>query len=142
MASFNRVIVMGNLTRDPELRQTPGGTAVTDLGLAVNDKRKDRDGNWHDEVTFIDVTCWGRTAEIACEYLSKGRPVLIEGKLKLEQWEKDGRKQSKLKVVAEKLQLLGDGGQGGGSRQRRTEPARSTADTGARPDGGDDDCPF
>jgi single-strand DNA-binding protein len=119
MASFNRVILMGNLTRDPELRYISSGTAVTEIGLAVNDRVKKGD-QWVDEPTFVDVTLWGRTAEIANEYLSKGSPVLIEGRLKYDAWEKDGQKRSKLRVVGEKMQLLGgrDGG-GGGSRSTR-----------------------
>ena len=114
MASYNRVILVGNLTRDPELRYIPSGTAVSDIGLAVNDRIK-RGDQWVDEVTFIDITLWGRTAEIANEYLSKGSPVLIEGRLKLDRWEKDGQKHSKLRVTAEKMQMLGgrDGGRGG-----------------------------
>ncbi len=115
MASFNRVILVGNLTRDPELRYIPSGTAVSDIGLAVNDRVK-RGDQWVDEATFVDITLWGRTAEIANEYLSKGSPVLIEGRLKLDRWEKDGQKHSKLKVIGERLQMLGsrDGARGGG----------------------------
>jgi single-strand DNA-binding protein len=115
MASYNRVILVGNLTRDPELRYIPSGTAVTDVGLAVNDRVK-RGDQWVEEATFVDVTLWGRTAEIANEYLSKGAPVLIEGRLKLDRWEKEGQKHSKLKVVGERLQMLGSksGGGGGG----------------------------
>ena len=107
MGSFNRVILMGNVTRDPELRYIPSGTAVSDLGLAVNDRRKNASGEWVDETTFVDVTLWGRTAEIACEYLNKGSPVFIEGRLKLDTWEKDGKKNYKLRVVGERLQLIG-----------------------------------
>jgi len=114
MASYNRVILVGNLTRDPELRYIPSGTAVSDVGLAVNDRVK-RGEQWVDEATFVDVTLWGRTAEIANEYLSKGSPVLIEGRLKLDRWEKDGQKHSKLRVVGERLQMLGSRGEGGGS---------------------------
>ena len=113
MASYNRVILVGNLTRDPELRYIPSGTAVSDIGLAVNDRIK-RGDQWVDETTFVDITLWGRTAEIANEYLSKGSPVLIEGRLKLDRWEKDGQKHSKLKVVGDKLQMLGGKGEGGG----------------------------
>lgn len=114
MASFNRVILVGNLTRDPELRYLQSGMAVTDIGLAVNDRRKTANGEWVDEATFVDVTLWGRTAEIASEYLGKGAPALIEGRLKLDSWEtQDGQKRSKLKVVGEKLQLFGGRGQGG-----------------------------
>ena len=87
MASFNRVILLGNLTRDIELKYTANQTAVTDIGLAVNDRRKTANGEWVDETTFVDVTLWGRTAEIASQYLSKGSPVLIEGRLKLDTWE-------------------------------------------------------
>ena len=122
MASYNRVILVGNLTRDPELRYIPSGTAVSDIGLAVNDRIK-RGDQWVDEATFVDVTLWGRTAEIANEYLSKGAPVLIEGRLKLERWEKDGQKHSKLKVIGERLQMLGGregGGGGGGGGARRS----------------------
>lgn len=116
MASFNRVILVGNITRDPELRYIPSGTAVTELGLAVNDRRKNQNGEWIDETTFVDVTLWSRQAEVACEYLSKGSPVLIEGRLKLDTWETDGQKRSKLRVVGERMQMLGarGGGQGGG----------------------------
>ena len=122
MASYNRVILVGNLTRDPELRYIPSGTAVSDIGLAVNDRIK-RGDQWVDEATFVDVTLWGRTAEIANEYLSKGSPVLIEGRLKLDRWEKDGQKHSKLKVVGDKLQMLGSRGEGGGGGSR-TWPSR------------------
>jgi single-strand DNA-binding protein len=117
MASYNRVILVGNLTRDPELRYIPSGTAVTDVGIAVNDRVK-RGDQWVDEATFVDVTLWGRTAEIANEYLSKGSPVLIEGRLKLDRWEKEGQKHSKLKVVGERLQMLGSKGGGGGGGGR------------------------
>ncbi len=113
MASYNRVILMGNLTRDIELRYLPSGMAVTDIGLAVNDRRKNQAGEWVDETTFVDVTLWGRTAEVAGEYLSKGSPVLIEGRLKLDTWETDGQKRSKLKVIGERMRMLG--GRGGGS---------------------------
>jgi single-strand DNA-binding protein len=116
MASFNRVILLGNLTRDAELRYTPSGTAVTDIGLAVNDRRKGANGEWIEEVTFVDVTLWGRTAEIASEYLGKGSPALIEGRLKLDTWEKDGKKNSKLKVIGERLQLVGSKSGGSGGR--------------------------
>jgi len=113
---------MGNLTRDPELRYIPSGAAVTELGLAVNDRRKSASGEWIEETTFVDVTLWSRTAEIASEYLTKGSSVLIEGRLKLDSWEtNDGQKRSKLKVVGERMQMLGargekGGGGGGGGR--------------------------
>src|SRR6185436_11089257 len=102
-----------------ELRYTASQLAVTDIGLAVNDKRKNQQGEWIEEVTFVDITLWGRTAEIAAEYLSKGSPVLIEGRLKLDTWEKDGKKNYKLKVVGENMRLVGGrGGSGGGGRSQ------------------------
>ncbi|MEX2308076.1 MAG: single-stranded DNA-binding protein [Pirellulales bacterium] len=119
MASFNRVVLVGNLTRDPELRYLPSGMAVSDIGLAVNDRFK-RNDQWVEEPVFVDITLWGRTAEVANEYLSKGSSVLIEGRLKLDRWEKDGQKHSKLKVVGEKMQMLGSregGARGGGGRR-------------------------
>ncbi len=107
MPSFNKVVLMGNLTRDVELRETSSGTAVTDLGLAVNDRVK-RNDEWVDEATFVDVTLFGRSAEVAGEYLSKGSPILIEGRLKLDSWEsKEGEKRNKLRVQGEKMQMLG-----------------------------------
>jgi len=115
MASYNRVVLVGNLTRDPELRYIPSGTAVSEIGLAVNDRVK-KNNEWVDETTFVDVTLWARTAEVANEYLSKGSSVLIEGRLKLDMWEKDGQKRSKLRVVADKMQMLGGKGGGGGQR--------------------------
>jgi single-strand DNA-binding protein len=129
MASYNRVILVGNLTRDPELRYIPSGTAVSDIGLAVNDRIK-RGDQWVDEATFVDVTLWGRTAEIANEYLSKGSPVLIEGRLKLDRWEKDGQKHSKLKVVGDKLQMLGSRGEGGGGARGRGRAGSGGEDAG------------
>ena len=157
MASFNRVILVGNLTRDPELRYIPSGTAVTDIGLAVNDRVK-RNDQWVDEATFIDVTLWGRTAEVASEYLSKGSPVLIEGRLKLDQWETpEGQKRSKLKVVGERMQLLssrggGGGGGGGGGRPAappqpdnqysQPAPAEESYQAPAPAQPPDDDIPF
>jgi single-strand DNA-binding protein len=165
MASFNRVILLGNLTRDPELRYIPSGTAVTEIGLAVNDRRKAANGEWVDETTFVDVTLWGRTAEIATEYLSKGSPVLIEGRLKLDSWQdKDGQKRSKLRVIGERMQMVGakgQGGGGGGGTGGRSAPRSGggapnydeseygpPADTYAGPSGpgpgmpADDDIPF
>ena len=118
MASYNRVILVGNLTRDIELKYTPGGTAVTDIGMAMNDRRKSASGEWVDETTFVDVTLWGRTAEVASEYLGKGSPILVEGRLKLDTWETDGQKRSKLRVVCDRMQMLSGGGGGGGARPR------------------------
>ena len=110
MASFNKVVLVGNLARDPEVRHTPSGTAVTDIGLAVNNRWFDKQANaWQEDPVFIDVTLWARQAEIAGEYLSKGSQVLIEGRLQLDQWEdrESGQKRSKLKVVGENMRMLG-----------------------------------
>jgi single-strand DNA-binding protein len=118
MASFNKVILLGNLTRDPEVRYTPKGSAVADLGIAVNRQYTLENGEKREEVTFVDVTFWGRTAEVAGEYLKKGRPVFIEGRLQLDTWDdkQSGQKRSKLKVIGEMMQMLGGrpGGGGGG----------------------------
>ena len=148
MASFNKVVLVGNVTRDPELRYIASGTAVTDIGLAVNDRRKTATGEWVEETTFVDGTLWGRTAEVAGEYVTKGSPLLIEGRLKLDTWEKDGKKNSKLRVVCERMQLLGGRGEGGRAGGKPRSPARAgnaagaavEEDYGAAPqyDGGDD----
>lgn len=142
MASYNRVILVGNLTRDPELRYIPSGTPVTDIGLAVNDRVK-RNDQWVEETTFVDVTLWARQAEVASEYLSKGSPVLIEGRLKLDRWEKDGQKFSKLRVVGERMQMLGrrgEGGRGGGGEAPQYDESEQFTPAGAPPAG--DDIPF
>lgn len=117
MASFNRVILMGNLTRDPELRYTPGGVAVTDLSLAVNEVRG-RGDDRKETAHFFDVTVWDRMAENCSQYLTKGSPVLVEGRLVQDTWEdrETGKKRSKIKVVANTVQFLGGGNSGGGSR--------------------------
>lgn len=109
MASFNKVMLMGSLTRDPEVKYTPKGTAIANLGLAVNRVYTTESGEQKEEVTFIDIEVWGRQAETAGQYLSKGRPVFIEGRLKLDSWEdkESGQKRNKLKVVAERVQFLG-----------------------------------
>jgi single-strand DNA-binding protein len=137
MASFNKVVLLGNVTRDPELRYISSGTAVTEIGLAVNDRRKTASGEWVDETTFVDVTLWGRTAEIAGEYVTKGAPLMIEGRLKLDTWEKDGKKNSKLRVVGEKMVLLGSKGEGSRSGGQ-SKPARASGG-GRPPAGGGDD---
>src|SRR5476651_2069575 len=115
-ASLNKVLLMGNLTRDPEVKYTPKGTAVCDLGMAINDSYKAQDGTIKETVTYVDVEVWGRTAENCKQYLAKGRGVFVEGQLRLDQWEQDGQKRSKLKVRADRVQFLGGGG-GGGARQ-------------------------
>ena len=120
MASVNKVILIGNLTRDPEVRYTPKGTAVSDIAMAVNRVRTGDDGNRIEEVTYVDVTLWGRQAEVAGQYLAKGRSVYIEGRLQLDTWDDKatGQKRSRLRVVGENMQFLGggQGGQGGGNQ--------------------------
>jgi single-strand DNA-binding protein len=149
MASFNKVILLGNLTRDPEVRYTPKGTAVTDLGLAVNRTYTADNGEKREEVTFVDVTFWGRTAEVAGEYLKKGRPVFVEGRLQLDSWDdkQSGQKRTKLKVIGENMQMLGaprGGGAGGGDEEggaRSSRPAPPPkASAPSEPD--DDEIPF
>lgn len=151
MANVNKVILIGNVTRDPEIKYTPKGTAVTDVGLAVNRFIPASDGGERrEETTFIDVTLWGRQAEIAGEYVKKGRPVYIEGRLQMDTWDdkQTGQKRSKLRVVCENLQLLGarDGGGGGGRSNYEDDappPSRSRSPQSAPPPAPeDDDIPF
>ena len=125
MANLNRVLLIGNLTRDPDVRYTPKGTAVTELGLAVNRVYSGENGEKQEETTFVDVTLWARQAEVAGQYLKKGRPVFIEGRLQLDTWDdkQSGQKRSRLRVVAENLQLLG-------VRQEGEAPASSTPPRG------------
>ena len=128
MASFNKVILMGNLTRDPQVRYIPSGMAVADIGLAVSHSWTDKQTNQRkEEVTFVDVTLWGRTAEIAGEYLSKGKQVLIEGRLQLDQWDdkETGQKRNKLKVVCENLTMTGSRQDSGGARGPSGPPAQT-----------------
>jgi single-strand DNA-binding protein len=151
MASFNKVILLGNLTRDPEVRYTPKGTAVTELGMAVNRVYTAENGEKREDTTFVDVTLWGRTAEIAGEYLKKGRPVFIEGRLQLDTWDdkQSGQKRSKLKVVGEGLQLLGGrpggGAAGGGDEEGGSRPSSRPAPppkAAAPSEPDDDEIPF
>jgi single-strand DNA-binding protein len=155
-ASYNKVHLLGNLTRDPEVKYTPKGTAVCDLGLAINDSYKAQDGTIKETVTYVDVEVWGRTAENCKQYLTKGRSVFVEGQLRLDQWEQDGQKRSKLKVRALTVQFLGGGGQGGGgggarsggeprsatSSGRTAAPASSVAEDRPPPPSDEDDIPF
>ncbi len=118
MANLNKVMLIGNLTRDPEVKYTPKGTAVTDIGLAINRVYSTDGGEKREETTFIDVTLWGRTAEVVNQYCKKGSPLFVEGRLQLDTWEdkQSGQKRSKLRVVGEGIQLLGAKGSGGGSQ--------------------------
>ncbi len=113
MASYNRVLVMGNLTRDVDLRHTATGTAVAEIGLAMNETFKNKAGEKVEQVCFVDVIVWGRQAETSAEYLTKGSPVFVEGRLQLDQWETDGgEKRQKLRVRADRVQFLGSGKKG------------------------------
>ena len=143
---------MGNLTRDPEVKYTPKGTAVCDLGIAINDAYKAQDGTIKETVTYVDVEVWGRTAENCKQYLTKGRPVFVEGQLRLDQWETpQGEKKSRMKVRADRVQFLGGGpGRAGGGGEQRSasdtgrtaaKPA-ATVSEDAPPPPGDDDIPF
>ena len=149
MANFNKVILAGNLTRDPELRYTPKGMAIAKIGIAINRSWKSETGELREEVTFVDVDAFGRTAENIGQYLKKGRPILVEGRLKLDQWDdkQTGQKRSKIGVVVEGFQFLGGGnrGEGGGEAPRRpaapsSAPAPASGDSDAPPP--DDDVPF
>ena len=158
MANFNKVLLLGNLTRDPEVRYTPKGSAVADLGIAINRQYTLDTGEKREEVTYVDVTFWGRTAEVAGEYLKKGRSVFIEGRLQLDTWDdkQSGQKRSKLKVIGEMMQMLGSrpggsaaGGAGeeGGEEASRSRPSgssRSTppSKTAPPPEPDDDEIPF
>ncbi len=149
MASFNKVMLLGNCTRDPEVKYTPKGSAVTDLGIAVNRYYTTDGGEKREETTFVDVTMWGRQAEIAGEYLKKGRPVFIEGRLQLDTWDdkQTGQKRSRLRVVCENFQLLGsrDGGEGGsagGGRSGGSKPSKPAPAEDASGDASEDDIPF
>ena len=158
--SYNKVLLMGNLTRDPEMRQLPSGNAVATIGLAVNRKFKTREGDMREEVTFVDCEAFGRTAEVMCQYLSKGRPVFVEGRLRLDQWQdkQSGENRSKLKVIIENFQFIdsrGEGGGGGGGGyasqggygggggggQVNTRPAAPSGPPAYEPIG-EDDIPF
>ena len=128
MASFNKVILLGNLTRDPEVRYTPKGSAVCDLGVAVNRIYTTDSGEKREEVTYVDVVLWARLAEIAGEYLKKGRPVFIEGRLQMDTWDdkQSGQKRTKLRVVGETMQLLGSRPAGGGAAAETAGEDRQT----------------
>jgi single-strand DNA-binding protein len=153
MANFNRVILMGNLTRDPEIRYTPSGTAVGDLRMAVNRKYRTPDGQDREETCYVGVTVWRKQAETCGEYLRKGSPILVEGRLKYDEWEKEGQKQSRLSVVAERVQFLGSprGAEFRDGRGRppaeKKPPARQEEPPGDGPPpsdiaGDDDNLPF
>jgi single-strand DNA-binding protein len=148
MASYNKVQLIGNLTRDIELRYTPKGSPVADMAIAVNRKWKDDQGQVHEEVTFVEIALWGKTAESCAQYLRKGSPAFVEGRLELQTWDdkQTGQKRSKLRVVAEGVQFLGQAQQQGerAPAQRQAPPACQTASEHpvARPGADGDDIPF
>jgi len=160
MASLNKVMLIGNLTRDPELRVTPKGTAICQFGLAVNRQFKDESGATRDETTFVDIEAWGKQGETVAKYLTKGRPLFVEGRLKLDTWDDKttGQKRSKMKIVLENFQFLGGREDGEGAQkssapageegvdqtiERHTPPPRSTTKPTPPPqDNIDEDVPF
>ncbi|MGB0416330.1 MAG: single-stranded DNA-binding protein [Coraliomargarita sp.] len=153
MASFNKVILIGNLTRDPEMRVTPNGHTICKLGLAVSRAYSTRDGERREETTFVDIDAFGKQAEVISKYMRKGRPIMVEGRLKLDQWESnDGQKRSKLGVVLENFQFLGgrddNAGGGGGGYEQSSPPQRASAESAPASDFSssddtlDEDVPF
>ena len=156
MANLNKVMLIGNLTRDPELRYTPKGTAVADIALAINRVWNNDQGQKQEETTFVDVTLWGRQAELAQQYLSKGRGAYIEGRLQMDTWDdkETGKKRSKLKVIGETLQFMpdGKGSAGGGGQSDRPQASRAPQQSSGPPQGAsaapaddfqeEDDIPF
>ena len=159
MANLNKVMLIGNVTRDPEIKYTPKGSAVTDLGIAVNRVYTSEGGEKREETTFVDVTLWGRQAEIAGEYCKKGRSIYVEGRLQLDSWEDktSGQKRSKLRVVGEAFQLLGprpgggSGGSSGGDEEYSERPPQRRETAGGfssgrsqapQPPVEEDDIPF
>jgi single-strand DNA-binding protein len=152
MASFNKVILMGNLTRDPEMRVTANGHTICKMGLAVSRTYSTRDGERREETTFVDIDAFGKQAEVISKYMRKGRPIMIEGRLKLDQWESnEGQKRSKLGVILENFQFLGgprEEGEGGGY-EKSSPPARDSGSAPSAPaeqtgdsDALDEDVPF
>jgi len=149
--SYNKVLLLGNLTRDIELRYTPSNQAVANIGLAVNRRYRTAEGESREDTTFVDCEAWGRTAETMSRYLTKGRPVFIDGRLRLDQWQdKEGNNRSKLKVVVENFQFVdspggggsGGGGSGGGGSEARRSGGGGPPDQSDEPMVEDDDIPF
>ncbi len=147
-ASLNRVVIVGNLTRDPELRNTPSGTAVCSLRVAVNSRRKDQTGQWVDKPNYFNVTVFGQQGENCAQYLSKGRPVAVDGRLEWREWESEAGKREAVEIVAETVQFLGSRGDGEGGGAAAGGGGYIPADTGSAPaadfpsSASDDDIPF
>jgi single-strand DNA-binding protein len=146
MANINRVVLVGNLTKDPELRHTPSGTAVCKLRVAVNTRQKDQTGQWTDKPNYFDVTVWGNQGESCAQYLAKGRPIGIDGRLDWREWEaQDGTKRQAVEIIAENVQFLGGRGDGEGQARTQFVPEGAGAVASADADfggSGDDDIPF
>jgi single-strand DNA-binding protein len=143
MANINRVVLVGNLTRDPELRQTPSGTSVCGLRIAVNTRRKDSSGQWTEKPNYFDITVWGQQGENCAQYLSKGRPVAIDGRLEWREWDaQDGTKRQAVEVIADTVQFLGSRGDGSGDGGNQFVPAGAQNSPDADFQAADDDIPF
>ncbi|MDX2031991.1 MAG: single-stranded DNA-binding protein [Blastocatellia bacterium] len=145
MASFNKIIIVGYLGRDPEIRYTPQGTAVCNFSIATTEKRKDKTGEMQDTTTWFRVAVWGRQAEVANQYLSKGRQVYVEGRLRMDEYtDRDGNKRAALEVNASDIQFLSPKGEdgGGGFSSQSEPPQRSGPDMGGHGGGSDSDIPF
>jgi single-strand DNA-binding protein len=143
MADVNRVFLAGRLTRDPEVRYTPSGTAVADLGLAISERYKTKEGEWEEKTVFVDVVVWGRQAETAGEYLYKGSPVLVEGRLQLDQWEnQQGEKRSRIRVRADRVQFLGNPRKDNEADQPNSSGVGSVAQGNGPAVTDDEDIPF
>ncbi len=142
-ANVNRVVLVGNLTRDPELRHTPSGTPVCSLRIAVNSRRKDETGQWVDKPNYFSITVWGQQGENCAQYLSKGRPVAVDGRLDWREWEtQDGAKREAVEVVAESVQFLGSRGDGEGGGSYVPAGAAGSSDADFASPASDDDIPF
>ena len=143
-ANINRVVLVGNLTKDPELRQTGGGTPVCSLRIAVNTRRRDEAGQWGDKPNYFSVSVFGNQAESCSQYLSKGRPVAIDGRLEWREWQaQDGSKRESVEIIADSVQFLGSRGEGEGGGERQFVPAGAATESGADfGNANDDDIPF
>ncbi len=141
--NINRVVITGNLTRDPELRSTPGGTSVCSLRIACNTRRKDASGQWVDKPNYFDVTVWGAQGENCATYLQKGRPVAVDGRLEWREWEdQNGNKRQAVDIIADSVQFLGSRGDGEGQPQYVPAGSVGTGQSDFAPAGADDDIPF
>jgi single-strand DNA-binding protein len=142
-ANINRVVLVGNLTRDPELRHTPGGTPVCSLRVAVNDRKRDESGNWVDAPNYFSISVFGNQAENCAQYLSKGRPVGVDGKLRWREWQaQDGSKREAVEVVADSVQFLGSRGDGEGGGNQFVPAGAAQQESADFPAAADDDIPF